>query len=85
MTRRESPCHAKIVILVASTQTNAAVRLSRDPGFESVAKDGKPIEDAAHETVTIGPSGCVPWFAIGESTALTPELTQTAVRRVRGE
>jgi hypothetical protein len=85
MTLRESPCHAKIVVLVAPTQTKVVVRVSRDPVFESVTKDGKYIEDSAYETLTIGSSAYAPWFVGGESAALTLELAQMAVRRVRGE
>jgi hypothetical protein len=73
------------VVLVALTQGKAVVRLSRDPVFESVTKDGEPIEDGAHETLTIGSSASAPWSVVGESARLTLELTQTAVRRVRGE
>jgi hypothetical protein len=39
-------CHAKIVVLLALTQTKVAVRVSRDPFSESVTKDGEPIEMA---------------------------------------
>jgi hypothetical protein len=53
--------------------------------FGECGKDGEPIEDSAHETITIGSSAYTPWFVAGESAALTLELTQTAVRRVRGE
>jgi hypothetical protein len=61
------------------------VRVSRDPASESVAKDGEPIEDGTHETPTIRSSACASWFMVAESPALTLELTQTVVRRVRGE
>jgi hypothetical protein len=74
MAHRESPCHAKIIVLVAPTQTKAVV-----------TKDGEPIEDGAHETLMTGSSAYPPWFMVGKSAALTLELTQTAVRRVRGE
>jgi hypothetical protein len=82
MTHRELLCHAKIVVLVAATQTKAVVRASGDPVFESMTKDGEPIEDGAHETRMITSSASAPWFVIGESAALTLELTQTVVRRV---
>jgi hypothetical protein len=79
MTHRESPCHAKIVGLVTRTQTKAVVRVSRDPFSEGVTKDGEPMEDGAHETPTIGSTAYAPWFVVGESAALTLELTQTLV------
>jgi hypothetical protein len=85
MPHQELPCHAKIVCLVAPTQTKVVVRVSRDPVFESVTKDEEPIGDGTHETPTIGSSVDVPWLMVGESAALTLELTQTAVRRVRRE
>jgi hypothetical protein len=56
--------------------------MSRDPVFESVTKDGDPIEDGTHETLTIGSSAYAQWFMVGDSAALILELTQTAVRRV---
>jgi hypothetical protein len=60
MTHRESSCHARIVVLVAPIQTKAIVRMSHDPVFESVTKDGEPIEDGAHETLTTGSSAYAP-------------------------
>jgi hypothetical protein len=60
MTHRQSPCHVKIVVLVTPTQTKAFVRVSRDPVFEHLTKDGKRIEDGAHETLTIGSSAYAP-------------------------
>jgi hypothetical protein len=83
MTHRESPCHVKIVDRVAPTQTKAFMRVSRDPVFESVTKDGEPIEDGAHETFTIGSSPYAPWFVAGESAVPTLELP--VVGGVRGE
>jgi hypothetical protein len=80
MTHRELPCYVKIVALVPPTQTKALVRVSRDPVFESVAKNVESIEDGAHETLTIRSNAHTPWFVVGESAALTLELTQTAVR-----
>jgi hypothetical protein len=85
MTHRMSPCHAKIAVRVAPTQTKAVVRVSLDPVFESVTTDEEPIEDGAHETRAIWSSTSAPWFMVGESSALTLELTQTAIRRVREE
>jgi hypothetical protein len=77
--------HAKIVVLITATQTQAVVRLLRDPVFENVTKDGEPIEDGAHKTLTIGSSASAPWCVVSESVALSLELTQPAVRRVRAE
>jgi hypothetical protein len=67
------------------TQRKPVVRVSCDPIFESVTKDGERIDDGACETLTIGSSASAPWFMGGESAAPTLELTQTAIRRVRGE
>jgi hypothetical protein len=83
MTHRESLCHAKIVVLVAPTLTKVLVRVPRDPVFENVTKDGEPIKDGAHETLTIGSSAYAPWPLVDGSAALALELTQTAARRVR--
>jgi hypothetical protein len=49
-----------------------------DPVFEILTKDGEPIEDGAHETLTIESSAYTPRSVIGESAALTLKLTQTA-------
>jgi hypothetical protein len=85
MAHRESPCHAKIIVLVAATQTKVVVEVSGDPVFESVTKDGESIEDGLHETLTIESSASAPWFGVSESVALTPELMQTTVQRMQGE
>jgi hypothetical protein len=74
MTHRELPCHAKIVVLVAPTQTKAVVWVSRDPVFESATKDVESIEDGGRKTRTIGPGCYAPWLVVGESTARTLEL-----------
>jgi hypothetical protein len=85
MIHRESPCHANVIVLVALTQTKVVVRVSGDPVFESVTKNGEPIKDGAHETRAIGSSVQAPWFVRGESARPTLELTQTVVRRAQGE
>jgi hypothetical protein len=74
MTHPESLCHAKTVVLVASTQIKGVVRVPRDSVFESVIKDGEGIEDAAHETLAIASSVYALWFVVGESVVLTLEL-----------
>jgi hypothetical protein len=68
-----------------SNIAKAVVRVSGEPVFESMTKKGEPIEDGARVTLMMGSSAYAPWFVGGESAALTLELTQTAVRRVRGE
>jgi hypothetical protein len=65
MTHRESRCRAKIAVFVVPALATTPVRMSHDPAFESVTKDGALIEDDARETPEIWLTSGVRWFLIG--------------------
>jgi hypothetical protein len=65
VTHRESRCRAKIAAFVFPALATTPVAMSRDRVFESVTKDGAPIEDDARETPAIALTSDVQWFLIG--------------------
>jgi hypothetical protein len=65
MTHQESQCRAKIVVFVIPALATTPVTMSRDRVFESVTKDGVPIEDDARETPEIWLTSGLQWFLIG--------------------
>jgi hypothetical protein len=65
MTHRKSGCDAKIAIFVVRALATTPVTMSRDPVFESMTKDGAPIEDDTRKTPEIWLTSDVQWFLVG--------------------
>jgi hypothetical protein len=62
----------------------APVTMLRDPIFESVTKDGAPIEDEARETPDICSTSGVQWFLVGGWVAIILELMGRDAQLERG-